>query len=95
MIKKENVRILMESIKWNLAVGKMVGSISKDAEEGMLNQIRTLAWVLGDDKIAFLFPDHYSEQGSHASHTKNAQGAYMAINIEMELRRMKEEERDA
>ena len=32
MPKKENIKTLMESIKWNLAVGKMIGTITSVAE---------------------------------------------------------------
>ena len=91
MKDRKNVRTLMESLKWNLAVGKMVGSIPKDAEEEIITQIRTLAWVLGDDDIKLTFAEHYDKEGSHQSKIKNAQGAYLAITIEMEMRKEAED----
>jgi len=92
MIKKENVRILMESIKWNLAVGKMIGTVTFVAEEEMIAQIRTLAWVLGDDDISYVFPDHYDKEGSHQTGASNAKDMYRGMTIELEIRRIKEKD---
>ena len=92
MIKKENVIILMESIKWNLAVGKMIGTVTFVAEEEMIAQIRTLAWVLGDDDISYVFPDHYDKEGSHQTGASNAKDMYRGMTIELEIRRIKEKD---
>ena len=90
MPKKENIKTLMESIKWNLAVGKMIGTITSVAEEEMIAQIRTLAWVLGDNDISYVFPNHYDKEGSHQTGASNAKDVYRGMSIELEIRRIKE-----
>ena len=50
-----------------------------------------ISGVDAQDDIKLTFAEHYDKEGSHQSKIKNAQGAYLAITIEMEMRKEAED----
>lgn len=70
MKPEKNIRMLMESTKWNLSTLKRFHFDISDVEQSMVSTIKTLAWVLGDEDIALEVPDHYDKEGCHSMQTQ-------------------------